>query len=35
MAAIFGIAGTIVATPMLVCAQALVEDLWVERKLGK
>jgi predicted PurR-regulated permease PerM len=35
MAAIFGIAGTIVATPMLVCAQAMVEDLWVERKLGK
>jgi predicted PurR-regulated permease PerM len=35
MAAIFGIAGTIVATPALVCAQALVEDLWVERKLGK
>jgi predicted PurR-regulated permease PerM len=35
MAAIFGIAGTIVATPALVCAQTLVEDLWVERKLGK
>lgn len=35
MAAIFGLAGTIVATPALVCAQTLVEDLWVERKLGK
>jgi predicted PurR-regulated permease PerM len=35
MAAIFGLTGTIVATPALVCAQTLVEDLWVERKLGK
>lgn len=29
------LAGTIVATPALVCVQTLVEDLWVERKLGK
>jgi len=35
MAAIFGLMGTIVATPALVCGQTLVEDLWVKRKLGK
>jgi len=35
LAAIFGIAGTIVATPLIVCGQTLVEYLWVERRLGK
>ncbi len=35
MAAVFGIAGAIVATPMIVCAQTLVDYLWVERKLAK
>jgi predicted PurR-regulated permease PerM len=33
--AIFGLLGTIVATPMLVCIQALAEYLWVERRVGK
>ena len=33
--AVFGLMGTIVATPMLVCAQILTEYLWVERRLGK
>jgi predicted PurR-regulated permease PerM len=33
--AIFGLAGTIVATPMLVCVQILTQHLWVERRLGK
>ena len=35
LAAIFGLAGTVVATPLIVCGQTLVEHLWVERKLGK
>ena len=33
--AVFGLMGTIVATPMLVCMQVLTEYLWVERRLGK
>ncbi len=33
--AIFGLMGTVVAMPMLVCGQLLVEYLWVERRLGK
>jgi len=33
--AVFGLLGTVVATPMLVCAQVLTEYLWVERRLGK
>ena len=33
--AVFGLMGTIVATPMLVCAQVLTEYLWVERRVGK
>jgi predicted PurR-regulated permease PerM len=33
--AVFGIAGTIVATPILVCAQTLTEHLWIERRLDK
>jgi predicted PurR-regulated permease PerM len=32
---IFGLLGTVVATPLLVCAQVLTEFLWVERWLGK
>jgi predicted PurR-regulated permease PerM len=35
MTAIFGIAGTIVATPMLVCLKVLTDYLWVERRLRK
>lgn len=35
MAAIFGLLGAVVATPMLVCAQVLVEYFWVERAQGK
>jgi predicted PurR-regulated permease PerM len=35
LAAIFGLSGTIVATPLIVCGQTLVEYLWVERRLGK
>jgi predicted PurR-regulated permease PerM len=35
LAAIFGVAGTVVATPLIVCGQTLVEQLWVERRLGK
>jgi len=35
MAAIFGVLGTIVATPMLACAQVAVEYLWSERALKK
>jgi predicted PurR-regulated permease PerM len=35
LAAIFGIPGAIVATPMIVCVQTLVDYLWVERKLAK
>ena len=33
--AVFGLLGTVVATPMLVCVQVLTEYLWVERRLGK
>jgi predicted PurR-regulated permease PerM len=33
--AVFGVMGTVVATPMLVCAQILTTHLWVERRLGK
>jgi predicted PurR-regulated permease PerM len=33
--AVFGLLGTVVATPMLVCIQALTDYLWVERRLGK
>lgn len=33
--AVFGLIGTIVATPMLVCVQVLTEYLWAERRLGK
>ena len=33
--AVFGLVGTIVATPVLVCVQALTQHLWVERRLGK
>jgi predicted PurR-regulated permease PerM len=33
--AIFGLMGTVVATPLIVCGQTLVDYLWVERKLGK
>jgi predicted PurR-regulated permease PerM len=32
---IFGLLGTVVATPLLVCAQVLTEFLWIERRLGK
>ena len=35
LAAIFGIPGAVVATPLIVCAQTLVQQLWVERRLGK
>ena len=35
LAAIFGLPGTVVATPLIVCGQTLVEYLWVERRLGK
>jgi predicted PurR-regulated permease PerM len=35
LTAIFGIPGAVVATPLIVCAQTLVEYLWVERRLGK
>jgi predicted PurR-regulated permease PerM len=33
--AVFGLMGTVVATPLIVCAQTLVDYLWVERKLAK
>jgi len=33
--AIFGLMGTVVATPLIVCMQELTEYLWVERRLGK
>ncbi len=35
LGAVFGVLGIVVATPLLVCAQALVEYLWVERRLRK
>ncbi|MBS2032756.1 MAG: AI-2E family transporter [Deltaproteobacteria bacterium] len=31
----FGVMGVVVATPLLVCLQAVVQYLWVERRLGK
>jgi predicted PurR-regulated permease PerM len=33
--AVFGLMGIVVATPTLVCAQTLIQYLWVERRLGK
>jgi len=33
--AVFGVTGTMVATPLLVCAQELTAYLWIERRLGK
>jgi predicted PurR-regulated permease PerM len=33
--AVFGLMGTVVATPLIVCLQTLTEYLWVERRLGK
>jgi predicted PurR-regulated permease PerM len=33
--AVFGLMGTVVATPLIVCAQTLIDYLWVERKLAK
>jgi predicted PurR-regulated permease PerM len=33
--AVFGLMGTVVATPLLVCGQTLIDYLWVERKLEK
>lgn len=33
--AVFGLAGTVVATPVLVCVQILTQHLWVARRLGK
>ena len=33
--AVFGLLGTVVATPVLVCAQILTQHLWVQRRLGK
>lgn len=35
LGAVFGIMGVIVATPLMVCGQTLVQYLWVERRLGK
>ncbi len=35
LAAIFGIPGAVVATPLIVCGQTLVQQIWVERRLGK
>jgi len=34
-AAVFGLMGTVVASPLLVCGQVLIDYLWVERRLGK
>jgi len=33
--AVFGLMGTVVATPLLVCGQTLIDYLWVERRLEK
>ena len=33
--AVFGLMGTVVATPLIVCGQTLIDYLWVERKLAK
>jgi predicted PurR-regulated permease PerM len=35
LGAVFGAVGFVVATPLLVCAQVLVDYAWVERRLGK
>jgi predicted PurR-regulated permease PerM len=35
LGAVFGLLGTIVATPLLVCLQVLTDYLWVERRLNK
>jgi len=35
LGAVFGIMGIVVATPLMVCARALIRYLWVERRLGK
>ncbi|HZR09626.1 MAG TPA: AI-2E family transporter [Myxococcales bacterium] len=35
LTAMFGLAGTVVATPLIVCGQTLMDYLWVERRLGK
>jgi predicted PurR-regulated permease PerM len=35
LGAIFGLLGTVVATPLLVCIQVLTDYLWVERRLHK
>ncbi len=35
LGALFGAIGFVVATPLIVCAQILVDYLWVERRLGK
>jgi predicted PurR-regulated permease PerM len=35
LGAVFGAIGFVVATPLIVCAQILVDYLWVERRLGK
>jgi predicted PurR-regulated permease PerM len=35
MAAVFGVVGVIVATPLLACLQVAVQYLYVERRLGK
>jgi predicted PurR-regulated permease PerM len=35
LGAIFGVVGIVVATPLIVVGQALVQYLWVERRLGK
>jgi predicted PurR-regulated permease PerM len=33
--ALFGVLGTVVATPLIVCLKAGVGYLWIERRLGK
>jgi predicted PurR-regulated permease PerM len=35
LGAVFGLMGTVVATPLLVCVRSAVTHLYVERKLGK
>lgn len=35
LGAVFGVMGIVVATPLIVVAQALIQYLWVERRLGK
>ncbi len=34
-AAVFGVLGAIVATPLLVCLKVVVGQLYIERRLGK